>query len=97
MLHFSTGIHHRNGSGHARSQHAGFTAGTITVILAEAIRDHWASVGAMVVALLLVTDLGTNVVLVAPLLAALAVLVNAVLNPIGAEDLTTTDGFEERM
>ncbi len=97
MLHFSTGIHHRTDANHTSSHHAGFPAGTITVFLAEAIRNHLASVGALVVALWVVTDLGTNVVLVAPLLAALAVLVNAVLNPIGAEDLNTTDGFEERV
>ena len=85
MLHFSTGIHHRTDSGHNSSPHAGFPARAITLVVAEAIRDHWVSVGALAFALWAVTDLGTNVVLVAPLLAALTVLVNALLNPAGAE------------
>ena len=97
MLHHSTGIHHRTGSGHNISHHAGFLARAITLVLAEAIRNHWASVGALAFALWVGTDLGVNVVLVAPLLAALAVLVNALLIPTGSGEITTTDVIEEQV
>lgn len=97
MLHLSTGIHHRTDPGHKGSHHAGFPARAITLVVAEVIRDHWVSVGAVAFALWVVTDLGTNVVLVAPLLAVLAAIVNVVLNPDDAEDLSTTDAVEDRV
>ncbi len=90
MLHFSTGLHHRTDSGHS-SHHAGDAIRGVTMILAEAIRHHWLSVGAVAVALWVATDLGTNVVLVAPLLAVLAFLVNSVLDPSGPEAFEATD------
>lgn len=97
MLHFSTGIHNRTDSGHTSTHHASFPAGAITGMVAEVIRSHWFSVGALAFALWAVTDLGTNVVLVAPLVAALTVLVNAVLNPAGAEAFNTTDATDKRV
>ena len=97
MLHFSTGFHHRTDSDHNSSQHVGFTTRAITMAVAGVIRDSWFSVGALAFALWAVTDLGTNVALVVPLLAALAVLVNAVLNPAGAEVFNTMDATDERV
>lgn len=96
MLHFSTGLHHRTDSVHRSSRHISVPTGAVTLLVAEAIRDHWFSVAALGFALWAVTDLGINAVLVAPLVAVLAVLVNAVLNPAGA-DAVTMEAADERV
>lgn len=81
MLHVSTGIHNRTDSAHRSAQHISLPARAVTLLVAEAIRNHCFSVVALAFALWAVTDLGINVVVVAPLLGVLAVLVNAILSP----------------